>query len=287
MSKLVYCSYNLIDQDGIPDWVEKFIANPVVQKDRWSIYNPIHGFTAHIEGKLSMTAALADAVIPKEIQRSHKILKLDPMLFAPLSEVLPRLRAADESPTLDVAFKSLYVILRSDVMLVDLNEAGHGESAQEVLYAYLCNIPVIGIAHRFILSPWMLNKLNAVIFPRTTDEIVQQVLAYDHKTTAMLDHYRAEHEEKKKQDARAEARAERLNKPRRTEQRTTGKAILPSQDTGVASAPADETIVAGDPPGSIKDGVGGTVGAPDPSITSSSASNPDVSSDGEPSSNTV
>ncbi len=251
MSKLVYCSYNLIDQDGIPDWVIKLIANPIAQKDRWAIYNPIHGFTAHLEGKLSMTAALADATIPQETQRNHKVLKLDPMLFQPLSEVLPRLRAADDSPTLDVAFKNLYVILRSDVVLVDLNQAGHGESAQEVLYAYLCNIPVIGIAHRFILSPWMANKLNAVVFPRTTDEIVQQVLAYDHKTTAMLDHYRAEHEEEKRQEARAAARVEKIaKKPPRTGQRTTGKAVFP--DSGIASA-----------------------------------SNPEVSSDGEPSSNTV
>lgn len=209
MSKLVFCSYNLIDQDGIPDWVEKLCKNPLVLKEQWAIYNPILGFSGNLESSLSMPAALSIGSVPPAVVRNHKALKLDPMLLAPLGEVLPRLRAADESPSIDVAFKSLYVLLRSDIVLVDLNQPGHGESSQEVVYAYLSGVPVIGVAHRFILSPWMINKLNAVIFPRTSDEIVQQVLAHDHKTTAMLEHYRAEQQEIERQAALAAARAER------------------------------------------------------------------------------
>ena len=108
-----------------------------------------------------------------------------------------RLVAADAGPVSDVALKSLYVAARSDIVLVDLDSPGYGEAGQDVMYAYLFGIPVVGISHRFILSPWVTVKLRAVIFPRTTDEIVQQVLAYDHKTTAMLDHYRAEVEAEK------------------------------------------------------------------------------------------
>lgn len=234
MSKLVFCSYNLIDQNGIPGWVSKLVQNPLVQKEKWAVYNPILGFTGNLESSLALPAALSIQQVPPVVVRNFKALKLDPMLLSPLGEVLPRLKAADESPSIDVAFKSLYVLLRSDIMLVDLNQAGHGESSQETVYAYLSGVPVIGVAHRFILSPWMINKLNAVIFPRTSDEIVQQVLAHDHKTTAMLEHYREEQQEAERQAIREEVRKERAG------QRTTGKTIQPipdSEKTPPASEP--------------------------------------------------
>jgi hypothetical protein len=239
MTKLVYCSYNLIDQDEIPDWVDKFIANPLVQKEKWAIYNPINGFGGNLESNLSLPAALSIGSVPDAVVRGHKTLKLDPMLLEPLGSVLSRLRAADEAPTLDVAFKSLYVLLRSDIVLVDLNQPGHGEASQEVVYAYLSGIPIVGIAHRFILSPWMINKLNAVIFPRTSDEIVQQVLAHDHKTTVMLEHYRAEHQEAERQanleKSRAERAAARAGSPSPAP-RTTGAPIIPSKPEPKAEA---------------------------------------------------
>lgn len=228
MSKLVFCSYNLIDQDAIPDWVSKLTTNPLVKKERWAIYNPINGFSGNLEDNLSMPAALSIGTVPPEVVRNHKALKLDPALLEPLGSVLPRLRAADGSPSIDVAFKALYVLLRSDIVLVDLNQPGHGESSQEVVYAYLSGIPIVGVAHRFILSPWMINKLNAVIFPRSSDEIVQQVLAHDHKTKTMLDHYRAEHQEAERQanleKSRAERAAAREGSPRVP---TTGTPIIP------------------------------------------------------------
>lgn len=242
MTKLVYCSYNLIDQDATPDWVDKFIANPLVQKEKWAVYNPINGFGGNLESNLALPAALSIGSVPEAVVRGYKTLKLDPMLLEPLGTVLSRLRAADESPSIDVAFKSLYVLLRSDIVLVDLNQPGHGEASQEVVYAYLSDIPIVGVAHRFILSPWMINKLSAVIFPRTSDAIVQQVLAHDHKTTVMLEHYRAEHQEAERQanleKSRAERAAAREGSRSPSAPRTTGTPIIPPKPKPEAGASA-------------------------------------------------
>ena len=192
MSKLIYASYPLLDQDGIPDWVGKLAGNPVARREKWVVYNPALGLTGNLEGNLVMAAVLSDDTrLSLLAARNRQQLKLDPMLFESFGKIVQRLRAADEAPTLDVSFRNLYVILRSDIVLVDLDRLGHGEPSQEVLYAYLSGVPVVGIAHRFMLSPWMADKLSAVIFPRTSDEIARQVLAHDHKTSAMFDYYRA------------------------------------------------------------------------------------------------
>lgn len=225
MSKLVYCSYNLIDQDSIPDWVEKLTTNPMVLAERWGIYNPIEGFVGNIERSVTVAAVMAKAKAAPLAYDNRQQLRLDPMLFQPLNHVMNRLRSADQSPTLDVAFKNLYALLRSDIVVVDLDGVGHGEPSQEVLYAYLCGVPVVGIAHRFILSPWILGKVDAVIFPRTSDEIVQQILAYDRKTSVLIDHYRMEQEREQQRDIDEAEQARQASRESRRAKRRASLSI--------------------------------------------------------------
>jgi len=193
--KLIYCAYNLMEQDGPPDWIQKFKTNPVVRQERWSIYDPYFTFTENVGTDVGLMSRLNDEARLKKID--PVALKLDPQLLSPIGVVLDRIKVSDNSPTIDIPFRELYVLLRSDIVLADLNSMGHGEVSQEVMYGYLFGVPVVGLSHRFILSPWIAGKLRSVIFPRTTDEIVQQVLAYDHKTTAMINHYRATAEAEK------------------------------------------------------------------------------------------
>lgn len=183
MSKLIYCSYSLMDAASQPDWLVKLADNQTLRGARWSLYDPGLGFTSNLESSPYLAAALSDNNrVSRAAAENQKALKLDPMLFRPLSYVLPRIRHADNSPALDVVFKNVYALLRSDIVLVDLNTPEHGEKSQEVHYAYLFGVPIVGIAHRFILSPWVVGKVNAVIFPKTTNDIVRQVIAYDPMT---------------------------------------------------------------------------------------------------------
>jgi hypothetical protein len=185
--KLIYCAYPLIDQGQEPDWVGKFADNRFVQREGWALYRPAFGFMENAEA-LEVVAALNRP--PRITEAQATAMKLEPDLLQPLGQVKNRLAAADAGPFLDVSFKRLYALLRADIVLVDLNGPDHGCKAQETLYAYLMHVPVVGIAHRFILSPAMLDKVSCVLFPRASDEIVRQVLAFDHRTTAALERYR-------------------------------------------------------------------------------------------------
>lgn len=206
MSKLIYMSYSLMDQASKPDWVDKLKDNPMVVKEKWSLYDPSLGFNGNFEAGFYTAAVLSDnSRVNKQAYESQKSLRLDPALFSDLGKVINRIKAADGAPSIDLPFKDLYVILRSDIVLVDLNTADHGERSQEVLYAYLFGIPVVGVAHRFILSPWMVGKVNSVVFPVTTDEIVSQVLAYDHKITSAIKYLREDRADLKSKEEVLEA----------------------------------------------------------------------------------
>jgi len=186
--KTLYCCHAILDQTEEPDWVEKLSNHPLLQQERWALYRPTLGFIEQLNGNTTLLASLSRSIELSEPIRTA--LKLDPDLLEPLGKVVGRLERSDHHPSLDVAFKRLYALLRSDIMLVDMNEPDHGCRSQEVMYAYLSNVPIVGIAHRFILSPSMVGRVGTVIFPRTSDEIVRQVLAHDHKVTATLQYYR-------------------------------------------------------------------------------------------------
>jgi len=188
--KLIYCAYPIIDQDTVPEWVGATRAHPLVRREGWSLYSPAEGFVDNF-GNVPLAAALSRAEPAQVAVRNQEALKLDPGLFMSIGEVVHRIKASDEAPTTDVSFKDLYVIIRSDIVLVDLDRMDHGERSQEMAYAYLCGVPTVGIAHRFIFSPWVADKISSIVFPRTSDEIVRQVMAFDHKATAVLDYYRA------------------------------------------------------------------------------------------------
>lgn len=247
MSKLIYCSYSLMDADGRPSWLDKLRINPVCLREHWAFYDPMLGFTGNIESDPYLAAAMSDnSRLRTRGAQNMEALRLDPALLLPLPEVHNRLRQADSGPSVDVAFKNIYVLLRSDLVLVDLNAPSHGETAQEVLYAYLFGVPVVGIAHRFILSPWVVGKVKAVIFPSSSDDIVHQILAQDTATAAYISSMRAELD-------KAVAETEKLKEKerRRMDGRTPVRERLktkPQPAVEGGNGAADESAPPADPP---------------------------------------
>jgi len=185
--KLVYCAYSILDQIEPPDWLGKLAANKTVVNQGWGLYDPALGFMANSQNPAVAAALSHDRKIPHKIAEAHEVLRLDPKLFAPLGDVAARMSAADRFPSIDVSFKHLYVLLRSDVVLVDLTVPSHGGKYYEALYGHLFGKPVIGISHRFILSPWVAQRCDALVFPKNTDEIVRQVLAFDARIDGMIE----------------------------------------------------------------------------------------------------
>lgn len=217
MSRLIYCAYATLDQATEPDWVVKLAENPFLKAEGSTLYRPLYGFMENL--KLAGPLLARDAKLPKERAAA---LRLEPALFEPLAAVQKRMEVADHGPFVDVAFKRLYALLRADIVLVDLNIPGHGGRAQEAFYAYLAGVPVVGIAHRFILSPMLVEKMEAVIFPKTSDQIVRQVLACDEKTTAAIEHYRVG-EQRERQREQLRAMTEKVSALQAEQERPDGR----------------------------------------------------------------
>lgn len=207
MSKLVYCAHAVLDTDE-PDWVQKLAANPVVKTEQWSLYRPSFSFMENVQspGMLSLLSRE-----PKMSKPQSAALGIDAGVHEPLANVRDRIAIADRGPFMDVSFKRLYALLRADIVLVDLNVPDQGCRTLEALYAYLAGIPAVGVASRFIVSPGLVARLEAVLFPRTSDQIVRQVLAFDHKVTAAIEHYRSA-EQRERQHEQLEKLTEKVVK---------------------------------------------------------------------------
>jgi len=200
MSRLIYCAHAVLDA-AEPDWVQKILENPIVKAEQWCLYRPSLGFmeNAKSPGMLSLLSRQ-----PKLSQATARVLQIDAGVFDSLPAVRERVVVADNGPFMDVAFKRLYALLRADVVLVDLDVPDQGCRTVEALYGYLAGIPTVGIASRFIVSPGLVSKMQAVLFPRTSDQIVRQILAFDHKVTATIDHYRDGERRRQQQEHRLE-----------------------------------------------------------------------------------
>ena len=100
-------------------------------------------------------------------------------MFADLEAVEPMLAAADSGePTLRVADRDLYCLIRSDMMLVDLSMPGYGEQGVDVLFGHLGQMPIIGITDRYQNAPALLQRLDCLIAPDSIGQIVRAVMLF-------------------------------------------------------------------------------------------------------------
>ena len=110
---------------------------------------------------------------------AKEFLRLGDNLFLSLSEAGEGLAAGDEpQPTLQVAYKDLYCLMRSDVMLVDLSSPGYGEQGIEVLFGHIGRLPIVGLTDRFQTPPSILSRLDCLIAPTNTQQIVRAIQMY-------------------------------------------------------------------------------------------------------------
>ena len=177
MSKrIAYVAFSQL-QPELPEWIVKLQVNPLFAGDFFlylggsnfqrNLASP--GFEPLLSGPVAARAA-----------KHTEALKLDPMLFDTLTSggVLDRLLATDVGRPVDATFKDLYVLVRSSAVIVDMNNADFGETAQAVLYAYLLDIPIFGVGYYTANSPWTVGKLVSFVSPQTTDDIVLAVKGY-------------------------------------------------------------------------------------------------------------
>ena len=183
MKKLVYLSFPLLGVENKPDWVDPVKLNPTSRKEGWGFYDPWHPMK---EQDASLRELLGRPPAPT-FRDNQRALKLDVDLFKSPAEVAQRFMDADVSCRIEnVTFRSLYVLLRSDIVLIDLSSPSY-EGHMDLLYAHLGNVPSIGITDRFVSSPWSAGKVTATITPADSNDVIRQIMAHDRAVTAPIE----------------------------------------------------------------------------------------------------
>jgi len=97
----------------------------------------------------------------------HEGIRLPPWVQQPkqfvmseIQEALRRLRSDDMSV---VRALSSYILMRSRVVIADLNTPSFGGALQELGLAEMAGIPIIGVSNRVTISPWVTDVVTAVV----------------------------------------------------------------------------------------------------------------------------
>ncbi len=163
---IIYCSYSY---SSIPHWFTLLQSDSYVTINKWRVIDSI-SLVEYYKNKLFCSAVE---------QRDIKTLppSIDPDLLKPYQEVSHLLKETSDISS-NITFQQFYTILRSNVLIADLNSSDIGKITSEINFAHFCKIPVIGINHRCFIEPLIHNKINVLTSTLNTKEIVRLILAF-------------------------------------------------------------------------------------------------------------
>jgi len=176
---LIYCSFPIMGYSQKPQWVDNLKNSLFVKSQEWLIYDPYI--------KVGEQPTLLDAVPQLQINKladtHHALLKIHELCLSSSPEAIQQLFRSDVGDlATDVIFKDLYFLIRSNIVIVDLNHKSSGGTPQEVLYAHILNIPIYGISAKSHQSPWMYQRMRAVLNPRSIDDVIEEILTCKYAT---------------------------------------------------------------------------------------------------------
>ena len=172
---LIYCSYSKMTA-GIPHWVEMLKAHPLFTSNSWTLYDSGDSFVKTAQNKSFLAALAKPPLNLSDMQR--QILRLSPSLFEAPDKVSSVLTTAESNWfARDLEFRDLYLLLRSDIILADLNSPSFGSVSMEILYGYLMDIPVIGVCHKVFQTHWVTNKLAAMVAAKSAESLINIIIA--------------------------------------------------------------------------------------------------------------
>lgn len=159
---LVYISYPELSEPS--GWVSELFQQDV---EGLTFLDPNHSIVQQAQNK--NVFELLNRHPHRTAQEHASVFKLDNELFQSLNEVSQRIGHAESTAYLDLPFKNLYCLLRSDLLIVDMNGP---EVAQDVMYAWMWNIPIIGATYKFLNSPTVQAKCDAILNPLDISNII-------------------------------------------------------------------------------------------------------------------
>lgn len=177
MKLLVYCSYPVLDQSQEPSWVDTLAEtiNKHGMSDNFVLYRPWHPL-----GSQKQVFPLLREPHPF-FKQNEKTLGIP--LELGLSFENPQLQrflssCDDPEPRNTVIYRDMYCLIRSHIVLADLSKPSFGEVFQDVLFASMAGIPIVGLSDRFLQSPHMMNRVDVFTSPLKTESLVRQLVSY-------------------------------------------------------------------------------------------------------------
>lgn len=167
----IYSSFPMLGHSIKPQWVDELKNSLFVKSQGWVVYDS----TILIGNQIDVIDYIPKTIVNKTALDNFKILKLNELALSNSPEALQQLQRSDIGKlSSDKIFKSLFLLMRSDVLLVDLNRSSF-ETSQTVLYAHLMNIPIIGISHIPNISPWMHHRILTISNPKNIDDLIKLI----------------------------------------------------------------------------------------------------------------
>lgn len=97
----------------------------------------------------------------------HPSIGLPPWVSQPCFKIADELHDAltrlDAGDTTVVRALSSFILLRSRVVVADLNTPSYGGMLQALELANMAGIPIIGVSNRVTISPWVLDVATAIV----------------------------------------------------------------------------------------------------------------------------
>jgi len=156
---LIYLSYPIMDIDSEPKYLDNMVTST---PDHWVFYRPIFPTyeQTHIHNRL-------DYLIPETAQKKFAQTKQTHPLMISVHTVLDITKECEVVPPPNsgilLMLRDLAILSISDLVVSFCDEPCFGGRGIELLWANILGIPTVGVADRFVHSPWLQSYTDAMV----------------------------------------------------------------------------------------------------------------------------
>lgn len=155
---LVYCAYPIIDQDKEPSWVATI--NYVMENNNLegiSLYRPFYSIESqsHIHNLLEKETDNQELDSLMHLMRIEANIRPDNLKMA--LDLENRLNYSK-----NLVMKELWVLSKADIVVADCDASDRGDRDMALMVGRLLNLPIIGVANKFITGPWLAVLTNSL-----------------------------------------------------------------------------------------------------------------------------
>jgi hypothetical protein len=170
MTHVVYVGYPCDSRD-VPAWVEEMISH---SKDSAAFY--LSG------GQIvpqTLSAIATRTVSPSRVERLSTLAsgrysaRLIPTLLEGRGDKISAYAMQNPVNIEGLILQDLWVLLRSDYFVVDLDSVGRGRVGMELAYASTLGLKIIGVSQCAVADPWMTYHVDRICKPGRIAEEIQ------------------------------------------------------------------------------------------------------------------